>query len=201
MDKANSREIVEIEASNAGIVIQAEQQEIANQADVDNANIVLNHITKQMKTIEEKRKTFTQPLNQSLREINSTFKKLVEPLKSAREILRDKVMDWRRKEQEKIRIEQERIMKEEQRRRKIQEAHKDRGHEVSEPVVMTKPEPLKKTDSTQIRKDWKFDILDSTKIPREYLLANETKIRQAIWNGVREIPGVRIYQKETMVNR
>lgn len=194
-----SKEVVEIESRNIDIITKADRQEIISQSDVDNANIILKHLSNQLKMIEQKRKTFTQPLNQSLKEINNTFRELVRPLQSAKDILDQKVMAWRREEQEKIRIEQERIAKEQERRRKIQEAHKEKGHEVSEPVVMTKPEPLRTTDTTTTRKDWKHEILDEAKIPREYLVIHEGKIREAIRRGVREIPGIRIYQKETMV--
>jgi hypothetical protein len=199
MSKIERKELVEIEESTNSIVLQVEAQQIETQTDVDSANIILKAIAKQMSIIEAKRKTFTQPLNQSLREINSTFKELTEPLKKAKGILSGKVMDWRDKEQKRIRMEQERIAKEEERRRKIQEAHKKKGHEVSEPIVMAKPQELKETDSTNIRKVWKFEIIDAIKIPRRYLIVDESFIRAEIRNGVREIPGVRIYQEEIMV--
>jgi paraquat-inducible protein B len=201
VDNIKSREIIEIEAVSNSFALQAEEQEIANQTDVDFANVILKHISQQMKMIEEKRKTFTQPLNQSLREINKTFKELTTPLQTADKILSDKVMAWRRVEQDKIRIEQERIAKEEARRRKIQDAHKRQGHEISEPIVMTKPKPLKEIDTTKTRKDWTIEIIDSTKIPREYLIVDERDIREAIRRGIREIAGIRIDQKETMVRR
>jgi len=199
MPKIKKQELVEIENSNNDIVIQAENQWIVSQADVDKANIILRNITKQMKAIEKKRKSFTQPLNQSLGEINSTFKELVKPLEIAKDILTQKVMDWRDTEKQKIQAEQERIRKEEERRRKIQEAHKEKGHEVSEPIVMAKPKPLKETDTTHIRKVWEFEIIEMAKIPHEYLMVNKSFIREAIRNGVRIIPGIRIYQEERMV--
>jgi len=199
MPKIKKQELVEIENSNNDIVIQAENQWIVSQADVDKANIILRNITKQMKAIEKKRKSFTQPLNQSLGEINSTFKELVKPLEIAKDILTQKVMDWRDTEKQKIQAEQERIRKEEERRRKIQEAHKEKGHEVSEPIVMAKPKPLKETDTTHIRKVWEFEIIEMAKIPHEYLMVNKSFIREAIRDGVRIIPGIRIYQEERMV--
>jgi len=199
MSEIERKELVEIEESTNSIVLQVESQQIMSQTDVDNANIILKAISKQMSIIETKRKTFTQPLNQSLREINSTFKELTEPLEKAKGILSRKVMNWRNKEQERIRIEQERIAKEEERRRKIQEAHKEKGHEVSEPVVMTKPKPLKETDSTCTHKVWKFEIIDAAKVPWGYRVISENRIREAVRDGVRDIPGVRIYQEEIMV--
>ncbi len=45
---------------------------------------------------------------------------------------------------------------------------------------------------------WKFSIDDATKIPAQYLIVDETKIRQAIKEGVRIIPGIKIYQEESL---
>lgn len=172
-----------------------------NQTDVDTVNVSLRTIANALKSIELKRQSFTQPLNQSLKEINGTFKELTIPLNTAKSILTKKVMDWRAIEMEKIRKEQERIAKEEERRRKIQEAHKEQGHEVSKPVVMEKPVSLKQTDTTNTRSVWAFEIEKMDKVPRMFLSVNETAIRQAIRDGVREIEGVRIFQKESMVIR
>jgi len=199
MESIEKQEIVELEVCNNDIIMQAENQQIETQNDVDDTNVIIKQISGQVKMIEEKRKTFTQPLNQSLKEINKTFKELTKPLLDVKNILSQKVMAWRRKEQEKIREEEQRIAKEEERRRKIQEAHKAKGHEVSEPVVMKRPDTLKETDTTQTRKVWKFEITDPTRVPREYMTINEAKIRNVVRSGIREIPGVRIYQEEIMV--
>lgn len=191
------KEIAELEIHNENIIAATEGHQIESQKDVDSANVFIKQISGQLKKIEEKRKTFTQPLNQSLKEINKTFKELTKPLEKIKSILAQKVMVWRKQEQDKIRAEQERIEKEEERRRKIQEAHEKKGHEVAEPVVMKRPEPLQETDTTQTRKVWKFEIVGI--IPLEYMTVNEVEIREAIRSGIREIPGIRIYQEEIMV--
>lgn len=55
--------------------------------------------------------------------------------------------------------------------------------------------------SATIRKVWTFKIDDPNLIPRAYLSINEGNIREAIRAGVREIPGVRIYQREEIAGR
>lgn len=46
-------------------------------------------------------------------------------------------------------------------------------------------------------KRWTFEVIDAAKVPREYLMVDEQKIRAAVdVSQVREIPGVRIYQTE-----
>lgn len=48
---------------------------------------------------------------------------------------------------------------------------------------------------------WTFEITSEKDIPREYLQVNETAIREAIKAGVREIPGVRIFQSQSLTIR
>ena len=48
------------------------------------------------------------------------------------------------------------------------------------------------------RKRWTFRVEDMSKIPLEYLEINEVAVNAAIRAEVREIPGLEIYQKETM---
>lgn len=51
------------------------------------------------------------------------------------------------------------------------------------------------------RKVWKFEVESTDEIPREYLMADEKKIRAAVKNGVRNIPGVKIFQNTEMTIR
>jgi len=48
------------------------------------------------------------------------------------------------------------------------------------------------------KKPWKHEIVDVKLVPREYCVVSDSRIRDAIKQGVREIPGVRIYQETKM---
>lgn len=48
---------------------------------------------------------------------------------------------------------------------------------------------------------WTFEVLDESLLPREFLIADEKKIRTAMHAGAREIPGVRIFQELSISNR
>ncbi len=52
-----------------------------------------------------------------------------------------------------------------------------------------------------LTKRWVFEIENVGMVPREYLQVDEKKIREAITAGVRDIPGVRIYQDESITLR
>jgi len=145
----------------------------------------LGQIKRAIKTIDEERKKITQPLNQSLKAANGMFKKLSEPFDTADAIIRDKIIKFHCEQEEKARKEQER-------REKIQNAHEKMGHKTYE-LEEVKPEV---SETTTIVKRWTFEILNLKDVPRDYLILDNAKVREAIRNGIREIPGLRIYQEE-----
>lgn len=53
-------------------------------------------------------------------------------------------------------------------------------------------------ENASVRMVWAFEIKDIAQIPSEYLVLNEKAVREAIKAGVREIPGLKIYQKPTV---
>lgn len=69
-------------------------------------------------------------------------------------------------------------------------------------AVVEAPAPLKSASGgVSTRKVWKHEITDATAIPREFLKVDEQAIRQAIRDGRRDIPGVRIYQDDQLAVR
>jgi hypothetical protein len=63
--------------------------------------------------------------------------------------------------------------------------------------------PTVKTVHTapSIRQQWTFEITDEKQVPREYCVPEKTLINAAIKLGKRDIPGLRIYQKDIVVSR
>jgi hypothetical protein len=51
---------------------------------------------------------------------------------------------------------------------------------------------------TGMRKDWVAEIENTELIPRQYMVPDQVLINQAVRNGIREIPGVKIYEKESI---
>ena len=57
---------------------------------------------------------------------------------------------------------------------------------------------LKVEDGTiTCKTNWDFEVQDDRQVPREYLQVDAGAIEKAIKNGVRKIPGVRIFSYET----
>lgn len=44
------------------------------------------------------------------------------------------------------------------------------------------------------KKVWKFEVTDEAKVPKEFWVIDQKKINEAVKNGERELPGVRIFQ-------
>lgn len=196
----DTQEIQVIKRDSHSFIDLAQNHQVQDQPSADMANNILVKMNAGLKEIENKRKSFTAPLNQSLKEINSTFKAITEPIEAAKATLSQRLMSWRATEQKRIQEEQEAARKEEERRRKIQEAHAAKGHQVSETITpVEKPMPFSVQDTTRTRKQWTYDIVDEMKIPREYLIVDKTLIMRDVSSGVRDIPGVRIYQKEVPI--
>lgn len=64
-----------------------------------------------------------------------------------------------------------------------------------------KQKQLESDKSKNLRKDWDFEVVNSGLVPREFLIVDETMIRNAIKKGIREIAGVKIFQNEKVVLR
>ncbi len=191
------KEVQEITQERDNLIVRANNHIVDNQDNAEEANTILVAINNGLKNIEAKRKSFTSPLNQSLKEINATFKNLVAPIELAKSALSKRLMDWRTAEQKRIREEQEKAQREEERRRKIQGAHAAKGHKVSEEITpVEKPVPFAMKDTTKTRTIWAHEIIDENIIPRRYLSVNTSAITKAVREGVRDIPGVKIFQKE-----
>lgn len=57
------------------------------------------------------------------------------------------------------------------------------------------------TATTGLVERWTFRVVDESKVPREFLVVSDQKVRQAIATGVRGIEGLEIYSEETLSTR
>jgi hypothetical protein len=71
------------------------------------------------------------------------------------------------------------------------------------PVVVHDAPTVTRTETGSVhqREHWDFELEDISKVGREYLMVDEKKVRQAVKDGVRSIPGFKIFLNPTMVVR
>lgn len=206
----------EIEKGHPKIVSAANSVILKVQGDVDNANSTLSQLNAAINDLEAKRKKITQPISQGVAILNALFKEVKMPLAIAYHELDKKVMAWRAEKQKKIDAENERLRLETEeknrkllakqaRRENIQKSHQERGHkttELEEPVLEAAAQvpALKFSDSTKIRLDWTWEVENLGSVPRKHLLIDTIGIGKLVRGGIRSIPGIRIFQKETRIN-
>lgn len=121
--------------------------------------------------LDDSRKEIVKPHFDYQKAINKIVKDVENKLEQIEENLKDKINKWNEKRKE-----------------MPFESHIDLEIRVDDGVLYT-------------QKKWEFNIDDSSLIPREYMIVDDRKIKEAISNGIRNIPGVDIYEKHELVMR
>jgi len=178
----------------------AEARVIQSDGDIKVATDDLSIIAKFKKAIEEKRKEYVGPINEHLKAVNKVFQDFTAPLTEADSITRQKILDYR-KEQERIRQEQERINA---LRLEAARAEMELKGELAESVgiVEVKPEQPKhyrtETGTLGTVPIKKWEVVDFKLVPDEYKIIDATKVGKVVRAGVPSIPGIRIWEEETL---
>lgn len=166
--------------------------------------------------VETKRKKITVPLDQAKKEVMDLFRPLVDSLTDAEKKLKRRMVTWKdeqdriareaqRKAEERARKERERLEREANRAES--DGRHGRAETLRERAEFTVPDvPLPtapKVAGVSDRKVMQFEIIDPKKIPREFLMPDEKRIRRYV-NAMRtdaEISGVRIWEESSLAAR
>lgn len=191
----------------------AERHQVQNEIDADAANTILTKITAGLREIEKKRKSFTAPLNQSLKQINDTFREIKEPIEQAKRNLSQRLMAWRTTERERIEAQrrqaEEEARKRDEKREKLQNYHESVGHDttVLEPTSVQEPIPFEAKDTTKVRVNYDVKVINKQLVPEEYKMVDLARIRQLMFAAARNesnepifnMPGIEVFTKEIPV--
>ncbi|GAB1371165.1 hypothetical protein MASR1M45_12270 [Candidatus Kapaibacterium sp.] len=172
------------------------------------------HLAKTAKAIEnlieEKRKEITAPILNEKKKIDDFAKTLTSKLNDALKNIRGQILSFEKRLEEERIAEQRRIEAE---KRELEERLKKAALEDTGSAEVLEKESLKLIEmneqsaklsnqtSNSVRKVWKYSISDMTLIPRDYLTVDEKKVKDAISSGIREIPGILIFQEDQLVLR
>jgi hypothetical protein len=147
------------------------------------------------KELDEKLKSVTSPAKKIIKKIETFFKLFTSELDDLDDRIEQKQIIYQN--------EQEAIQKKALEEQAAKDAEALKKGEVPLPAAPTiQPEKSVRTEEglTSFSKVWIGIVEDPMKVPREYLMVNETAIRQAVQNGIRTISGVKIIQ-ETRTSR
>lgn len=200
-----------IESSTSSLVVLATALVVESQPDMAEGTDLLAQIKKTLKRSEEARDVLVRPLNDHVKMINAQFKTVTAPLADAERMIRQKMLTYAAALEKERQEEAERVRRAEQERAleaaaaleaagKIVEAEVTLSFAAEAKAEVTRVEPTT-TDAgntTSIRKIWKHEVTDFGAVPDAFKIADDVKIREAVRAGTREIPGVRIYQEDSL---
>lgn len=184
------------------MLIQAEAHQVSDKGSHNQAIAMAGEVKKLNKTVEVKRKEITADARDFVKQINALCKSWTDPLAEAEKILKNRAATYqhqieleRRKQEERARQEHEALQQ------KLQAEAKEAGVEAPEmapPAPVIPEQKVYRSESgasLHTRKRWVAELEDPDLIPREYCSPDQKKLDQAVKMGVRDIPGVRIYEK------
>jgi len=157
-----------------------------------------------IKEVDEERKSYTDPLEKSKKLLIAKAKEIIDPIESYVTKIQSAMgayylVEEKRRAEEQKRLEDDAIKKANEDAEKLA---KETKTEVIVPtdVIVPVVEAIKTTkgqvSTTTGIKYNDFTIVDEMLVPREYLIVNESAIRDAInRGGIKEIAGIRIEEK------
>jgi len=215
-------EIVEFESGTADMETAVQKIVIANDADYGQATDLLKKVKDRIKELDAKRKEMVKIPNEYVDWVNDQFRPLTAKGEAIKRCIEGKITAYAA-EQRKIAEELERIRREEeaarlaiQQKRMEELAQKTNNEKILEQAIVVEekreqlaaaPVEIKTqavktaTSSTNIRQQWTFEIVDAPQVPRKYCVPDKTLINAAIKLGERDIPGLRVFQKDIVVSR
>lgn len=160
------------------------------------ATDLLTRIKQIGKSITEEKEKITKPLNEALKSARAFFAPYETQYEEAERVVKGKIVAYNQ-EQEAARIKAEAKLLD-------RVANGTLRYETAMAKRMDLPVPERavkgEMGSFATRRIKKVEITDKSKLPREYLIPDEVKIRADALKGV-EIPGVRVYEEDAVTVR
>lgn len=194
--------VLQMESASAMVVV-------TNAIEYQKAAAFLIEIDTAAKAIEETRKDFTRPLDELKKQWMDRFRPHIERLVDAKATVARAMQTWRSEQERMARAEQDRLRKEAEEKRKSEiDAALDKkdlaaARDIaSAPVIAPTIIPTIPTvKGVTTRTDWRFEVIDPSLVPREYLMIDE-KALQAVATSRKntaQVSGVRFFPVEAIV--
>lgn len=191
----------------------AEYLAVKSQEDLSHATDVVKMIKTRHKEIDAERTGLVKPLNDTVDKINSRFKTILAPLKTAEDGMKAKMLSFQQ-EQARIAADARRVA-EEQARRAAEKAAKlaaesDRAPIPVMEVALPEPSAASKTSYgsyggvSTVKRTWAWELLDIAALAAarpDLLQVDAMKVNAEIRGKGGDIPGLRVYEKETIAIR
>ncbi len=183
----------------------------------DRAVDFLKEVNTKMKDFKAQREKYIKPMKDSIKAIDDKLKEPIKLLEDTEATLREKLNAYlaevQKQEEERLAIErkqaEDNALKEidglenmktqasefdDVTQKAIQRTIENKQNRAIEATALQEKINLS-TSSASVSMVWDFEVTDKSQLPLEYLKVDEVAIRNAIRNGWRKIPGVKIFQK------
>jgi hypothetical protein len=198
------------------VVSQAQGITVSDAEDYEMACSFLTLIALRKKQVGETFDPIVQKAHATWKEAIAQRDKFLNPLAIAEMNVKNKVTNWRAEEERKRRAEEARltaIAKKEADERAAAEAaaleaagDKQLADLVRQeaatapPPVVVAPPTIPKQDGIAKRVNWRFEVIDESKVPRELMEPSDVKIGAIVRSqkNLANIPGVRVWAEETV---
>ena len=196
---------------------QMNDAKIENEADKENAVIMLKEISDYKKAIKKQEDELSSDAKKELAEIKAMFNEPKSFLNDAEEIVRGKINHFLNEQRARIEAEALAIkQKAEDEALKQAEELEALKSGAGEYDAVTRKAMIEAIEAKQnklidatakqaeinqssansvVRKVWAFRLTDLSKVPLQYIQLNETAVRNAIKSGERNIAGLEIFQE------
>ena len=165
------------------VVMMANQIKVSDSIGAERALEFAGEARKIKKRIEGTRLKITEPYRDFVSEINATAKRYTERLDAVSTAIEAKLTTWKQEEA-----------------KKAAEIDLSASLENGDALILATTDTSKinvANCSAYDRDVWKYEVADIFQVPIDYLEVNQNSVKLSIKNGIRNIPGLRIY-KETV---
>lgn len=182
---------------------QALLVQVRDAPSLDVAANMLVQLKAAQKQVDAARVELLRPAQETVKKLQALFKPTLDELEKVERELKGKVAAYRTELENKAEAERvELLRKAEEAQAKGKAKQATAFAEKSLAVQgFTNTTMASAGGSLQVSKPWDFEVEDVGAVPKEYLTVDEAKVRSAIKAGIRDIPGVRIFQRTQLAVR
>lgn len=164
--------------------------DVCSQWSAEEAINLIAKVRNYIKKIEEARKRINEPYRKMMIYTNERVRPFTEKLDRIQTILLNKINFWKEKQE----IEQKELEKEAD---LLKEAL-----QIEVSPYIKRETHLRTSEALGYKRiQWKFEIQCLAEVPRHYLMIDEEKVEATLKSGIREIPGLKIYEEKKTIIR
>jgi hypothetical protein len=185
---------------------------ILSREDLSEATDLVKLVKTRAKEIEEERTRLVKPFNDGVKQINARFKQMLEPLDSAERDIKAKMLTFQQDENRKSELARqaaERKAAEEAARVAEENKGPPEAAVTAAVIPLLAPSPPKTTygqfgATSTVKKVWAYELLDIAALAAarpDLVMVDAGRVNAEIRGKGGEIPGLRVFEKETIAIR